>query len=103
MSELNVKFEYLYRDAGNYKVYGHVIFSNQEKLTKLEIKERLKSFEFFNPKDLKIPRLRHADLPYDTDLDHSWNEYSTVEETNDSPTDKRSISEFLNELLSLKG
>jgi hypothetical protein len=102
MTQTNIKFEYLYRDAGNYKVFGYIVFSNPENLNILEIQNQLKSFEFFDPKDLKIPRLGHADVPYDPDLDHSWNEYHNMEKTTEAPTDKRSIREFMSEILKLK-
>ncbi len=29
----NIKFTYLYRDAGNYKKWGEVVFGNPEELT----------------------------------------------------------------------
>jgi len=33
----NIKFNYLYRDAGNYKHYGSVIFASPNDLSLLEI------------------------------------------------------------------
>jgi hypothetical protein len=37
----NIKFNYLYRDGGNFKSWGKVIFSNPEKLTLNEIEIKL--------------------------------------------------------------
>lgn len=102
MQKSNIKFEYLYRDYGNYKVFGNVVFSNPKRLTIASIRKSLEKFEFFNPLYLKIPALHHSDFQYDSSLDHAFNEYSTVEETNEPPTDNRSIEEFLSIILNLK-
>jgi hypothetical protein len=49
---MNVKFTYLYRDAGNYKTWYDVVFPNRtgktaERLTE-EIKKHLISGEYFD-------------------------------------------------------
>ena len=31
--ESNLKFEYLYRDAGNYKQYGSMVFDNPTRIS----------------------------------------------------------------------
>ena len=98
----NIKFNYLYRDAGNYKVAGFVIFKNPEKLQfdfiENEIPKHLIDSEFFDPYRIKIPRLKHLDFPYDPELDHSWNEFSSIEMTEEPANDERSIQTFLTEL-----
>jgi hypothetical protein len=38
---INVKFNYLYRDGGNFKSWGEVIFSNLENLPVNEIEAKL--------------------------------------------------------------
>jgi hypothetical protein len=35
----NIKFIYLYRDAGNYKNWGEVVFYNKNKLPKESVRE----------------------------------------------------------------
>lgn len=95
---MNIKLNYLYRDAGNYKVYDSVIFSNPDNISVSQIKESLlEKFidqEYFNPDDFKISRLSHPD--YNPDFDHSWNEFESLESTNEAPTDPRNIKEFVN-------
>ncbi len=84
----NIKFNYMYRDSGNYKNYGFIIFKNPEKLSLIfieqEIRKRLIDAEFFEPSKVKIPQLVNNDFPYDSDLDHSWNEFVSIEETDET-------------------
>lgn len=93
----NLKLNYRYRDAGNYKQFGSVIFPNSSQLavseaTKL-IHEKLISGEFFNPKDWNLPRLHFH--PYDPELDHEYHEFEEWEVTDEAPTDNRDILTFL--------
>lgn len=37
-----IKFNYFYRDAGNYKSWGEIIFVNPDHLTLQEVEERFK-------------------------------------------------------------
>ena len=98
-SNHNLQFNYLYRDAGNYKKYGSVVFSNPDKLSlsaiEAQIKETLIDGEFFEPFKLNIPAI-HA-YPH-SELDHDWYTFEEVQQTEEQATDNRTISEFLNEL-----
>ena len=93
-------FNYLYRDAGNYKTFGSVIFSNPSNLSIIEIETKIKSklisSEFFDPIKFSIPMLNSA--TYDQELDHEWHEFESLEVTNESATDKRTIIAFLENL-----
>jgi hypothetical protein len=93
----NIRFDYLYRDAGNYKNYGFVIFSNPNNLSieklRSSIISNLNDGEFFNHKRLKIPALFFSIKNSD---DHFWHEFENIEETNETPTETRTIDEFLN-------
>ncbi len=94
----NIKFNYLYRDGGNNKVWGYEVFSNPEsfELTIVEekIRRSLVDGEFFDPDFWKVKRLKHEDwIP---ELDHTWNEYNSIEFTDENPTISFSITEFLN-------
>jgi len=99
MSDLsnNIKFSYLYRDYGNYKLYGETIFSNPENLSlsKIEasIKAKLIDGEFFNPEAWGIVRLKFES--HDYEQDHDWHEYEGVEKTGLETTNGLSISDFL--------
>ena len=96
----NVVFRYIYRDAGNYKQFGSVVFSNPNNLTIDEltkaIRAKLTDGEFFCPEKWKIPMI-YAE-PFDPELDHSWFEFREIEPTMDQPVDHRNIEQFLQEI-----
>jgi len=96
----NVKFNYLYRDGGNYKQFGFEIFSNERniKIEKIEKRIRLKLIdgEFFDPNQWGVMKLYK--YPYDPELDHSWHEFENIEITKEPPTSKTDILHFLNAL-----
>ena len=99
-SSNNIRFSYLYRDGGNYKLYGEVIFSNQEAMLvdeiELQIRQHLLDGEFFNPTDWGIVPLSFD--KYDEEMDHQWHEYERIEETRDENSDNRSIKTFIEEI-----
>ena len=77
-----VSIEYLYRDAGNNKIWGEAIFRNSSSLSVAdldgEIKAGLIDGVFFEPDILGLPVLSFSD--YDPVLDHGWHEYHTISE-----------------------
>ena len=93
----NIKFNYLYRDAGNYKEFGEFIFTNQgsQSLQKIELAIRncLIEKEFFIPEKWNIPRLNLGG--YSPELDHDYHEFESIEITSDSSTENCDISLFL--------
>jgi hypothetical protein len=95
---MNIKFNYLYRDAGNYKNYGCVIFSNPNQLElgyiESRIKESLIDRSYFVAKDVSVPELYFAALNED---DHGWHEYCGIENTLEETTDglRRGIDELI--------
>ena len=93
----NIKFNYLYRDAGNYKEFGEVIYSNpySETLDKIGrlIHENLIEDEFFIPESWNIPNLCFGD--FSLDLDHDYHEFESIEFTNEDETESIDISTFL--------
>jgi hypothetical protein len=98
---MNIALEYLYRDCGNFKNYGKVVFANQRNLSAKEIHENLFSTvmaePFFRASDLGLPDLYFKDFPYDPELDHESHEYyrvsGTKERTNDAAD--RDITDLL--------
>jgi hypothetical protein len=96
----NIKFNYLYRDAGNYKQFGCVIFANPNNLTvdliKSEIYSKLIDGEFFIASELNIPSLFFENT---NDLDHIWHEFHSIENTSEISNDNRSIEELINTML----
>lgn len=96
-SKNNIKFNYLYRDGGNYKVWGSEVFSNPDSLSIENIEEKIRKSlidgEFFDPKYWKVKRLKHED--WVPELDHTWNEFDSIEMTEEEVTIGYSITEFL--------
>ncbi len=99
-----MKFNYLYRDAGNYKKWGEVNFANSEKMTVKEASARLpKAFDsgsLFIASQIDIPEVflfPEWDLSLD---DHCFHEFFSVELSDESPSDKRgrSIKTFIEEV-----
>ncbi len=98
----NIAFNYLYRDAANYKNFGTVIFANPNNRTPQELTALLRPLlfdeEFFSAPDWGIPdKSPMGDFPYkwNAELDHYWHEFESFEYTEEAPTDKRSVEEFL--------
>lgn len=93
----NIKLNYRYRDADNYKQFGSVVFPNPIDMTVEEASSlllpKLISGEFFVPHEWGLPRL-HAS-PYNPTVDHEWHEFEGFEETEEEVTDEREIGEFL--------
>jgi hypothetical protein len=77
---MNVCFEYLYRDAGNYKLWGEVVFTNKQGLTIDKIEEKIRRLlidnEYFEAEKIGIPVLRFE--IHDPELDHQLHEFVRV-------------------------
>ena len=100
----NIKFNYLYRDASNYKAWGSVIFDNPDESTLSYINTRLlNSFgmdRLFIASQIRIPDVF---LYLDSDItidDHCFHEFISVEITSEAEDDKyrRSINKFIKEV-----
>ncbi|MCR9100164.1 MAG: hypothetical protein NXI25_09445 [bacterium] len=79
MSDSFTKIEvlYLYRDAGNYKIYDKRVLPCSSQYTIDEMEQRLRDVlideEYFLPGALGISRPSFG--YYDSDLDHDWLEF----------------------------
>jgi hypothetical protein len=100
----NINFKYLYRDAGNYKKWGAVVFSNPECLTTSEVTKALgENFlvdGLFVAHQVHVPEVFFSTEADVTGDDHCYHEFDAVEESSSAPTDKRdrSIGEFIAEV-----
>lgn len=109
----NIKFNYLYRDGGNFKSWGEVIFSNPEKMTVNEIEiELLNAFvpdNQFIASQIAIPEKFLFENGKFTNCDHCFHEheFDCVEICQENSVDDSefSISDFLKkvELVSKQG
>lgn len=95
---MNIKFSYCYCDAGNYKNWGEVIFTNPNSLALSDVQQiltkRFISQELFIAEQVRVPTLYFEDF---SDDDHGFHLFSDIEFT-PSPTNSpegRSIDEFL--------
>jgi hypothetical protein len=88
---MNIEFEYRYRDWGNFKRYGSVVFQNQHHLTIEDVCQRvqfaLTDDQFFDASQLGIPGLFFRDSPFDPDLDHGLHEFCSVSQMEPSAND----------------
>ena len=98
---MNVEFPYLYRDAGNWKKSGAIVFTNPERLSLAEAQVRLiaacerslADLNWFIPELVGLEPLREG---WDIDLDGPWHELlADLRETEASPTDRRTLREFV--------
>lgn len=95
--ENNLKFEYLYRDAGNYKQYGKMVFENPDNIspenaTSLILKHLIDG-QFFYPDKIKVPRVEAYE--FDPELDIDWYEFEKFSITNEIKTESISAKKFL--------
>ena len=102
---MNARFQYLYRDGANYKKWGEVVFSNDERLHIEGVNKALRSAfppdGLFIAHQIRIPEAFFTGEYPITALDHCFHEFCSLEPTPDLPTDlyQRSIQEFLVEVV----
>ena len=93
----NIKFSYLYRDAGNYKNYGSAIFANPDNINPFEletlIRPKLDCGLWFYHHQWQLPDLHTG--TWDNELDHPWHEFESVEQTGEAPNAEVSISDLI--------
>lgn len=100
----NVKFIYLYRDGGNYKKWGHVIFRNPDELRCDFIRRALeKAFlqdGLFVAHQIRVPDAFLYARGEANSEDHCFHEFDRVELSPGTPNDQhgRSIKQFLAEV-----
>jgi hypothetical protein len=97
----NVKFVYLYRDAGNYKEWAHVVFSNPDRLPLASIDESFRQAflpdGLFVARQIQIPEIFPFVLGEATSDDHCFHEFGGVEPAGAAPNDQhlRSIAQLI--------
>ena len=104
MTDSNISFQYLYRDASNYKLHGEAIFTNTTGLSLDGLEKRIRAClqdgEFFIARQIHIEE-RFFDALYADD--HPWHEFARVVLTAEPCWDpegipERDITAFLAEL-----
>lgn len=98
---MNIEFRYMYRDCGNWKNDGSVIFGNKYGMPREDIERDVKGVigtdQLVDAEILKLPTLYFREFPYDPELDHPMHEFIGLSETSDSIDDLegRDIIELL--------
>jgi hypothetical protein len=99
----NIKFTYLYRDAGNFKKWAEVVFSNPEGLAPDAITKALRHAflegDLFLADQVRLPELFLYAKGNATSDDHCFHEFDAVQISLEFPNDryKKSISQFIAE------
>jgi len=96
----NIKFNYLYRDAGNYKQFGNIVLSNLNiialDLVEDIVRGNLIDGEFFNAHKWGVPPLFFDTKNED---DHEWHEFERIEMTDEPPFSGLAIEDLLDKIL----
>jgi len=92
----NIRFNYLYRDSGNWKYFGWFDFMNPMdwslEETERQIRQYLIDGEYFYPEKVGIPTLRfHDQLPES----NSWYEFESVQWSDRHGSSKERIDAFV--------
>jgi hypothetical protein len=93
-----IVFEYLYRDAGNFKNWGEACFKNEQGLSLDEIETRIQEGlidgMYFSAEKVGLPTLYFEERS--EQLDHEWHEYDRVREgAVEESAGKPDIEEFV--------
>ena len=93
----NIKLNYLYRDAANYKNHGRAIFANASNIGLHEIDKTLRNNlldgEYFYANHWGLKDLHFE--KYDEQDDHPYHEFVAIEFTEEAPTESYSIATLL--------
>jgi len=96
---MNISLNYLYRDAGNFKNWGEVVFANKNnielKLLEQKVRKILIDGEFFIAEVAGLKKLNFSE--YIKELDHDWHEFHSFEDTKENINDQnnRDIVDFI--------
>lgn len=102
---MNMRFVYLYRDSGNFKKWGDVVFSNEddieEEIVMKRIIDNLEEGLYFRSEDLQVADLHFEE--FNPLIDHHWHEFHCCSITTDAITDcfHRDIKSIIAKLVSL--
>jgi hypothetical protein len=92
----NIKFNYLYRDFGNYKQHGNVIFANHSNLLIEDIHDditkNLIDGEYFSADKWSLPSCFFKTFTSD---DHEWHEFQNLKFTDELATSAIDIHDFI--------
>lgn len=92
----NIKFAYLYRDSGNYKNFGSIVFSNADNinLTELQmlIQSKLIDGTWFYAELWQLPKLYFS--VWNDKTDHTFHEFECIEYTSEPANTLLTLAQF---------
>lgn len=98
-------FEYLYRDASNYKVWGSLVLQGDCKSSDLKIlHSKFDRGSYFIAEQLRVPPLYAELWQYSdgiTSDDHAWHEFSSLRPATEKDTTTpvfSSVKDFINSI-----
>lgn len=99
-----IKFNYLFRDCGNYKYWGEVVLQNDSdqplEIVEAEIREKLDCDCYFLPSEFRFPTLFFDGAGYRVEIENAFYELHCLEATDEEPNDihGRTLTQFLSEI-----
>jgi len=97
---MNIKLNYLYRDASNYKQYGSLVLANPNNIAAALVADiisrNLIDGEFFDVDKWGVPALF---FDKENEDDHEWHEFESVEITEEPPYSNVAIENLLGKIL----
>lgn len=94
----NLSFQFLYRDASNYKVYGELVLPGLPvdlAAFGAALEATLRDGQFFIPGQVSVDAIYPWGAGEPGSDDHCFHEFDRIEETDAAPTDSRSPEVFL--------
>lgn len=92
-SQAHTRFEYLYRDAANYKAYGHILLEGKLSSEKeADLIARLEDGQFFIAEQVDIPALFQRLYEISdgtTSCDHCWHELHRISDVETPPSNEQ--------------
>ena len=92
----NIQLSYLYRDSGNYKNFGSVVFANSSNIelsiVEKRIKSRLIDGTWFCAHHWQLPDLRFINV---NESDSTWHEFESVEYTELPANTPQNVDELM--------
>lgn len=111
---MNIRVEYLYRDASNHKRWAEVVFENPGDLPVAEVEEKFSEATkrwrlfpdvlHFRPEEAGLPTCYFTEIGYsENEDDMDLHEVHRIVGTDQPSTDGRSIDRFLSDLAASGG
>lgn len=96
---MNTIFNYLYRDASNYKNWGSVTFQGEYTPEQEgRMKNAFDMREFFIADQVDVDEVFFTYGELSKEDDHCWHEFDSLELTNEEATDERTFEEFVRDV-----